>query len=103
MWTQMDALVTGERDPRAELAFEMQSSPLLPVFPCLCPFCVYLLFAVAKPDLASAVPGLTPGLCLLWADLVERSAWLVLASVSCPRFFLGSLQPPFFLAFTIYI
>lgn len=35
--------------------------------------------------------------------IVERSAWLVLASVSCPRFFLGSLQPPFFLASTIYI
>lgn len=32
----MDALVTGERDPKAEQAFGVQSIPLLPGSPSLC-------------------------------------------------------------------
>lgn len=95
----MNALVTGERDPKAKQAFGVQSIPLLPGSPCLC----LLLYLPSVPcreiRLASTVQAFIPGLCLRQADVMENSAWLVLASV----FFLSSLQPSFSLASMIYI
>lgn len=88
----MDALVTGEKD-----------HPFVTWLPVSVCSCVYLLFPVLTSTLASVVLALIPGLCLQQADLTEHSTWLVLASMSCPGFFLYSLQLPFSLTFMIYI